>query len=295
MSRDNFVCPACGHFMFIKNTKMEVEETGRIIADRFSCTSSGQTIVPHSHDISTSFFICVACNKEYQQVGRKILPLKKHMVLRVNTYDENTWDTADFAEKSLDQKGIDRINKLALGAKLLDVYKVTEFNAICDFLVEDYDCVAPAGNKTPTKPFESRMECCTLNVTSNSFYWSGYYKFSNIRWETTSISLSELDSMDSIDEREDVEKAIVATTGISNQCSIGENLYYCYEIDSTGDITCLWADTSESNRDERFLQELSLYPETIETYTTGTCKAASIEAALELIRAGKWDSYTQML
>ncbi|MDA8430559.1 MAG: hypothetical protein M0T70_15000 [Geobacteraceae bacterium] len=56
--------------------------------------------------------------------------------------------------------------------------------------------------KVRLKEFEGRMECNTLNVTDDDFFWSGYYKHTDIRWETDTVRLAVLDEPDIHDERE---------------------------------------------------------------------------------------------
>jgi hypothetical protein len=46
------------------------------------------------------------------------------------------------------------------------------------------------------------MECNTLNVTDDDFFWSGLYKHTDIRWETDTVPLAVLDMTDTYDERE---------------------------------------------------------------------------------------------
>jgi len=46
------------------------------------------------------------------------------------------------------------------------------------------------------------MECNTLNVTDDDFFWSGYYKHTDVRWETDTVRLAVLDEPDIHDVRE---------------------------------------------------------------------------------------------
>jgi hypothetical protein len=89
-----------------------------------------------------------------------------------------------------------RIRQLAAAAKVLGVYKVSEFNGSPDFFLRDYDAEendGPIAYRIPEDEDEEntcRVECVTLNVTADDYYWSGYVKHTNIRWETDTISLS---------------------------------------------------------------------------------------------------------
>lgn len=88
-----------------------------------------------------------------------------------------------------------RIRQLTTAAKGLGVYKITEFNWSPDFFLRDYaaeDDGGPIAFREPEDEDESyacRVECVTLNVTPDDYYWSGYVKHTNIRWETESIPL----------------------------------------------------------------------------------------------------------
>jgi len=88
-----------------------------------------------------------------------------------------------------------RIRQLATAAKALGVYKITEFDSSPDFFLRDYDAeedYGPIAFREPVDEDEGyacRVECVTLNVTSNDYFWSGYVKHTSIRWETDSIPL----------------------------------------------------------------------------------------------------------
>jgi hypothetical protein len=95
-----------------------------------------------------------------------------------------------------------RIRQLAAAAKVLGVYKVSEFNSSPDFFLRDYDAVendGPIAYRTPEDEEEGntcRAECVTLNVTADDYYWSGYVKHTNIRWETDTVPLGLVESND---------------------------------------------------------------------------------------------------
>jgi hypothetical protein len=95
-----------------------------------------------------------------------------------------------------------RIRQLAAAAKVLGVYKVSEFNGSPDFFLRDYDAEeedGPIAYRTPEDEDEEnacRVECVTLNVTANDYYWSGYVKHANVRWETETVPLAPVESND---------------------------------------------------------------------------------------------------
>ena len=119
-------------------------------------------------------------------------------------------EVADYAVVELSADLIARIRKLAEAVRCLDVYKISEFNYHCDFMVADYDA-DPENGKVALKEFEGRMECNTLNVTDTGFYWSGLYKHTDVRWSTDTVPLTALDEAGDFDQREvvsDVQEAI---------------------------------------------------------------------------------------
>ena len=119
-------------------------------------------------------------------------------------------EVADYAVVELSADLIARIRKLSEAVRSLDVYKISEFNYHCDFMVADYDA-DPENGKVALKEFEGRMECNTLNVTDTGFYWSGLYKHTDVRWSTDTVPLTALDEAGGLDQREvvgDVQEAI---------------------------------------------------------------------------------------
>ena len=119
-------------------------------------------------------------------------------------------EVADYAVVVLSADLIARIRKLSEAVRSLDVYRISEFNYHCDFMVVDYDA-DPENGKVALKEFEGRMECNTLNVTDTGFYWSGLYKHTDVRWSTDTVPLTALDEAGDFDQREvfgDVQEAI---------------------------------------------------------------------------------------
>ena len=88
-----------------------------------------------------------------------------------------------------------RIRQLAAAAKVLGVYKISEFDASPAFFLRNYDAEGDDGSiayRTPEDEDEEnacRAECVTLNVTNDDYYWSGYVKHTNVRWETDTVPL----------------------------------------------------------------------------------------------------------
>ena len=125
----------------------------------------------------------------------------KRLIIPVHDNSEFFSDNADYAIIDLDAATIERIKALSATVRDLKVYKVSEFNYGCDFMTADWD-TEPDNGKVAMKEFEGRMECNTLNVTDDDFFWSGYYKHTDVRWETDTVRLAVLDEPDIHDERE---------------------------------------------------------------------------------------------
>ena len=125
----------------------------------------------------------------------------KRLIIPIHDNSEFFSDNADYAIIDLDAASIERIKALSAAVRDLKVYKVSEFDNDCDFMTADWDA-EPDNGKVALKEFEGRMECNTLNVTDDDFFWSGYYKHSDIRWETDTIRIVVLDEPDVHDERE---------------------------------------------------------------------------------------------
>ncbi|HEY3309731.1 MAG TPA: hypothetical protein VGJ93_14860 [Desulfuromonadaceae bacterium] len=125
----------------------------------------------------------------------------KRLIIPIHDNSEFFSDNADYAIIDLDAATIERIKALSAAVRELKVYKVSEFNCGCDFMTADWDA-EPDNGKVRLKEFEGRMECNTLNVTDDDFFWSGYYKHTNVRWETDTVRLAVLDEPDIHDELE---------------------------------------------------------------------------------------------
>jgi hypothetical protein len=133
----------------------------------------------------------------------------KRLIIPIHDNSEFFSDNADYAIIDLDAAAIERIKALSAAVRDLKVYKVSEFNHTCDFMAADWDA-EPDNGKVALKEFEGRMECSTLNVTDNDFFWSGYYKHTDVRWETDTVLLAALNEPDVHDERETCGKEEVA-------------------------------------------------------------------------------------
>ena len=134
---------------------------------------------------------------------------EKRLIIPVRDNSEFFSDNADYAIIDLDVASIERIKTLSAAVRDLKVYKVSEFNHGCDFMTADWEA-EPDNGKVRLKEFEGRMECNTLNVTDDDFFWSGYYKHTDVRWETDTVRLAVLDEPDIHDERETCEEEEVA-------------------------------------------------------------------------------------
>lgn len=125
----------------------------------------------------------------------------KKIITNINTFDEWFDDRADAAIIEICSDRIERIKKLAAACKELGVYKIAEFDYTPQIMANDYDHDGPLDEPGPLKEYEGRMECHMLNVTDSDFFWTGYYKHSDIRWETDTILLKELETLDELDMR----------------------------------------------------------------------------------------------
>lgn len=130
-----------------------------------------------------------------------IKPSTKKLIIPISDNSEFFSEAADYAVIDLNAEKIDRIRKLSAVVRDLEVYRISEFNYDCDFTVADYEA-DPENGKVTMKEFEGRMECNTLNVTDNNFFWSGYYKHTSVRWESASVPLTTLDEDGDYDLRE---------------------------------------------------------------------------------------------
>ncbi|QSV45458.1 hypothetical protein [Geobacter benzoatilyticus] len=137
-------------------------------------------------------------------------PATKKLIIPISDNSEFFSDAADYAVIGLNTENVERIRKLSVVVRQMKVYRISEFNYDCDFMVADYEA-EPENGKVAMKEFEGRMECNTLNVTDNDFFWSGYYKHTSVRWESASVPLSVLKEPGDFDQREvigDVQEAI---------------------------------------------------------------------------------------
>jgi len=129
------------------------------------------------------------------------VPRTKRLILTISDNSEFFSETADYALIELGAREIGRIRQLAAAVRELEVYRISEFNYACDFKVADYEA-DPEDGKVALGEFTGRMECNTLNVTDCSFFWSGLYRNTSVRWETDSFPLMALDDASDYDQRE---------------------------------------------------------------------------------------------
>ena len=130
-----------------------------------------------------------------------LTPTAKKLIIPISD-NSDFFEAADYAVIQLNADRIDRIRKLSAVVRELEVYRISEFNYDCAFMVADYEADPENGN-VAMKEFEGRTECNTLNVTDNDFFWSGYYKHTSVRWESASVPLTALDKDGDYDEREE--------------------------------------------------------------------------------------------
>lgn len=125
------------------------------------------------------------------------------MKKKIEVHVSGDYQGPEIAEVEITDALVARIRQLAEAARSLKVFKISEFDFTPDFFLRDYEAEADGDGdgdemicRTPESEDEDescRVECCTLNVSDTSFFWSGLVKNSDIRWETDLISLSDLD------------------------------------------------------------------------------------------------------
>jgi len=125
----------------------------------------------------------------------------KRLILSLTDNNEFFSEAADYAVVELGAEEIRRIRQLSAAARYLGVFRICEFNHSCYFRVADYDA-KPEDGRIALREFRGRMECSTLNVSDDDFYWSGLYRNTSVRWETDSVPLAALDDDGDLDQRE---------------------------------------------------------------------------------------------
>lgn len=123
------------------------------------------------------------------------------MKKKIEVHVSGDYQGPEIAEVEITDALVARIRQLAEAARSLKVFKISEFDFTPAFFLRDYEAEADGEGdemicRTPESEDEDescRVECCTLNVSDTSFFWSGLIKNSDIRWETDLISLSDLD------------------------------------------------------------------------------------------------------
>ena len=101
-------------------------------------------------------------------------------VREVFCHDEYADTRPDKAHITVSPELAKRILTLAQAVKKLNVYKVVEF---------DY---TPKWKEQGVKDPDWHVDCVTLNVTNDDFFWDGYIKHTNIAIESANITLAEL-------------------------------------------------------------------------------------------------------
>jgi uncharacterized protein YbaR (Trm112 family) len=195
-------CP-CGSDKFKELMKMETfQEHVSVFSDgtvSYDDAGSIETI-DGSEDWESRELVCEACEKVFRLVNGVLLPTKK-LVLKVRTLGDYDGLSADYAVVELGPASIDRIKKLSQTVRDLKTYRISEFNYDSQFFVEEWD-TDPDNGLVAMEKFEGQMDCNTLKVTDHDFYWSGNYRNTNIRWETSAVPISALDEHGDLDERE---------------------------------------------------------------------------------------------
>ncbi len=198
------------------NIALECNECDEVLIDFDADEEDGfnQLKEHYGHDLEVIVYTdrvtveCLTCNKVVvcgKQTAAVSGPEKsKKLIIPVHTYDEWFDGKPDYVVVELCQDRIRRIKEMAGTVRNLGVYKVVEFDYSCEHKVAAHDA-EPDNGRVALSDFDGRMECETLNVTENSFFWSGYHKHTNIHWETESVIISELDTLEEIDQRDVLE------------------------------------------------------------------------------------------
>lgn len=150
------------------------------------------------------------------------------MKKKIEVHVSGDYQGPEIAEVEITDALVARIRQLAEAARSLKVFKISEFDFTPAFFLRDYEAEADGDGdemicRTPESEDEDescRVECCTLNVSDTSFFWSGLVKNSDIRWETDLISLSELDEEFSLQWEGCGERKASGALSPSGPCSI---------------------------------------------------------------------------
>lgn len=197
-------CPSCSNDAFKEILKMETVQSGvHVMPDgKVDYDNAGSIeTVDGKEDWDTRELECEKCESTFHLVDGILKPSAKKLILSMSDNSEFFSEAADYAIVELSADLIARIRRLSEAVRSLDVYKISEFNYHCDFMVADYDA-DPENGKVALKEFVGRMECNTLNVTDTGFYWSGLDRHTDVRWSTDTVLLTTLDETDVFDQRE---------------------------------------------------------------------------------------------
>jgi hypothetical protein len=132
-------------------------------------------------------------------------PTKK-LILPVSSSNE-FFDEIDHAVIELEQADIDRIkamSEIVKNAKSVHdgVYKIVAFDYNVTAMKAEYDEELDGDRLPLVEPEDARIECECVNVTDDDFFWTFIPKHTETRCETESVSISALDSFDTLDLRE---------------------------------------------------------------------------------------------
>ena len=125
--------------------------------------------------------------------------MKKIIVEMAYCSDEYFTETAEYIVVTLSSEKKERIKTLSAAVRVLEADRITEYDYDCVFKVSDKN--SNSAGKVSLKKFKGRMECETLNVRKDDFFWSGNYRNTGVLWETDSIPLFALDEPGDYDQR----------------------------------------------------------------------------------------------
>lgn len=103
---------------------------------------------------------------------------KKTVPIHVNS-DIDCYDQPTHATITLDTTGIKRIRQLARAVKKIGVTYIEEF---------DRTPILKEGRRV----WDGSVDCVCLKVSDDDFHYTGYFKNSQLQWETQGIPLNKL-------------------------------------------------------------------------------------------------------
>ena len=121
------------------------------------------------------------------------------LIMSVTVPADFCGDFPEVATATVTREDINRMFVLAEFVRKNGLYRVEQFDYRCEFFEPDYE-----SDEEPLKESNTRIDYGALSITGNNIYWSGYFKHTDIRWETSSVSLKAIaESEGDLDVRDD--------------------------------------------------------------------------------------------